>query len=131
MQKGLAWVATEGVLPVIFPLSFRHGHVEELWGLAAHPSRAQFVSSGQDKLVHLWSSETHQPVWSRSIEVWAGTQTQAAEKCRTALHRPARPCTARRPRAPTAPAEALSSVPSNHLGWLTAVWAGIRCPLLG
>ncbi|EDM08224.1 echinoderm microtubule associated protein like 2, isoform CRA_b [Rattus norvegicus] len=44
------------------------GHVEELWGLATHPSRAQFVSCGQDKLVHLWSSETHQPVWSRSIE---------------------------------------------------------------
>lgn len=44
------------------------GHVEELWGLATHPSRAQFVTCGQDKLVHLWSSETHQPVWSRSIE---------------------------------------------------------------
>ncbi|KAK2088704.1 Echinoderm microtubule-associated protein-like 2 [Saguinus oedipus] len=44
------------------------GHVEELWGLAAHPSRAQFVTCGQDKLVHLWSSETHQPLWSRIIE---------------------------------------------------------------
>ncbi|CAH7390373.1 Eml2 [Phodopus roborovskii] len=44
------------------------GHVEELWGLAAHPSRAQFVTCGQDKLVHLWSSETHQPLWSRTIE---------------------------------------------------------------
>ncbi|XP_028385786.1 echinoderm microtubule-associated protein-like 2 isoform X5 [Phyllostomus discolor] len=44
------------------------GHVEELWGLAAHPSRAQFVTCGQDKLVHLWSVESHQPVWSRAIE---------------------------------------------------------------
>ncbi|KAM5298140.1 echinoderm microtubule-associated protein-like 2 isoform 1-T1 [Glossophaga mutica] len=44
------------------------GHVEELWGLAAHPSRAQFVTCGQDKLVHLWSVESHQPVWSRTIE---------------------------------------------------------------
>uniref|UniRef100_A0A8C9B3S0 EMAP like 2 n=1 Tax=Prolemur simus TaxID=1328070 RepID=A0A8C9B3S0_PROSS len=44
------------------------GHVEELWGLATHPSRAQFVTCGQDKLVHLWSSESHQPLWSRSIE---------------------------------------------------------------
>nr|XP_020028515.1 echinoderm microtubule-associated protein-like 2 isoform X1 [Castor canadensis] len=44
------------------------GHVEELWGLAAHPSRAQFVTCGQDKLVHLWSSESHQPLWSRVIE---------------------------------------------------------------
>ncbi|KAL1769160.1 echinoderm microtubule-associated protein-like 2 isoform X1 [Sigmodon hispidus] len=44
------------------------GHVEELWGLATHPSRAQFVTCGQDKMVHLWSSETHQPLWSRTIE---------------------------------------------------------------
>uniref|UniRef100_A0A8D2IBK6 EMAP like 2 n=2 Tax=Urocitellus parryii TaxID=9999 RepID=A0A8D2IBK6_UROPR len=44
------------------------GHVEELWGLATHPTRAQFVTCGQDKLVHLWSSESHQPLWSRLIE---------------------------------------------------------------
>ncbi|XP_040832508.1 echinoderm microtubule-associated protein-like 2 isoform X2 [Ochotona curzoniae] len=44
------------------------GHVEELWGLATHPNQAQFVTCGQDKLVHLWSSESHQPLWSRSIE---------------------------------------------------------------
>ncbi|XP_037675866.1 echinoderm microtubule-associated protein-like 2 isoform X2 [Choloepus didactylus] len=44
------------------------GHVEELWGLATHPSRAQFVTCGHDKLVHLWSAESHQPLWSRSIE---------------------------------------------------------------
>uniref|UniRef100_G1L282 EMAP like 2 n=1 Tax=Ailuropoda melanoleuca TaxID=9646 RepID=G1L282_AILME len=44
------------------------GHVEELWGLATHPSRAQFVTCGQDKLVHLWSAESHQPLWSRAIE---------------------------------------------------------------
>ncbi|XP_008850268.1 echinoderm microtubule-associated protein-like 2 isoform X3 [Nannospalax galili] len=44
------------------------GHVEELWGLATHPSRAQFVTCGQDKVVHLWSSESHQPLWSRTIE---------------------------------------------------------------
>ncbi|KAI5759602.1 EML2 [Gulo gulo luscus] len=44
------------------------GHVEELWGLATHPSRAQFVTCGQDKLVHLWSVESHQPLWSRVIE---------------------------------------------------------------
>ncbi|XP_026935684.1 LOW QUALITY PROTEIN: echinoderm microtubule-associated protein-like 2 [Sagmatias obliquidens] len=44
------------------------GHVEELWGLATHPSRGQFVTCGQDKLVHLWSVESHQPLWSRIIE---------------------------------------------------------------
>uniref|UniRef100_A0A5F9C2G1 EMAP like 2 n=1 Tax=Oryctolagus cuniculus TaxID=9986 RepID=A0A5F9C2G1_RABIT len=47
---------------------FASGHVEELWGLATHPSRAQFVTCGQDRLVHLWSSESHQPLWSRTIE---------------------------------------------------------------
>ncbi|XP_043292677.1 echinoderm microtubule-associated protein-like 2 isoform X1 [Cervus elaphus] len=45
------------------------GHMEELWGLATHPSRAQFVTCGQDKLVHLWSVESHQPLWSRTIEL--------------------------------------------------------------
>ena len=43
--------------------------MEELWGLATHPSRAQFVTCGQDKLVHLWIVESHQPLWSRTIEV--------------------------------------------------------------
>uniref|UniRef100_A0A2R8ZE94 EML-like first beta-propeller domain-containing protein n=1 Tax=Pan paniscus TaxID=9597 RepID=A0A2R8ZE94_PANPA len=53
------------------------GHVEELWGLATHPSRAQFVTCGQDKLVHLWSSDSHQPLWSRIIEVESRSVTQA------------------------------------------------------
>ncbi|XP_071065438.1 echinoderm microtubule-associated protein-like 2 isoform X4 [Dasypus novemcinctus] len=44
------------------------GHVEELWGLATHPSRAHFVTCGHDKQVHLWSAESRQPLWSRSIE---------------------------------------------------------------
>ncbi|XP_008575985.1 PREDICTED: echinoderm microtubule-associated protein-like 2 [Galeopterus variegatus] len=52
--------------PAVFLLC--QGHVEELWGLATHPSRAQFVTCGQDKLVHLWSLESHQPLWSRIIE---------------------------------------------------------------
>uniref|UniRef100_A0A8C2QCN4 Echinoderm microtubule associated protein like 2 n=1 Tax=Cricetulus griseus TaxID=10029 RepID=A0A8C2QCN4_CRIGR len=56
------------LLPIILFLSLLQGHVEELWGLATHPSRAQFVTCGQDKLVHLWNSETHQPLWSRTIE---------------------------------------------------------------
>ncbi|XP_051845330.1 echinoderm microtubule-associated protein-like 2 isoform X1 [Antechinus flavipes] len=44
------------------------GHTEELWGLAAHPSRSQFVTCGQDKQVHLWSADSHQPIWSKIIE---------------------------------------------------------------
>jgi WD40 repeat protein len=117
----LAWVATECVLPITFLLSFLQGHVEELWGLATHPSRAQFVTCGQDKLVHLWSSETHQPVWSRSIEVWAAMQVQASEKW---LHftpqASAQQVEAARAlvgleRALTALPEVLSSNPRNHM----------------
>lgn len=44
------------------------GHVEEVWGLATYPSGAQFVTCGLDKQVHLWSVESHQPLWSRVIE---------------------------------------------------------------
>lgn len=45
--------------------------MEEVWGLATHPNREQFVTCGQDKQVHLWSVESHQPLWSRTIEVRA------------------------------------------------------------
>lgn len=67
-----AWGERVGICGVESAVShFRQGHVEELWGLAAHPSRAQFVTCGQDKLVRLWSVESRQPVWSRTIEVRA------------------------------------------------------------
>ncbi|ELK12762.1 Echinoderm microtubule-associated protein-like 2 [Pteropus alecto] len=59
-------IGTCGLHASVFP--FCQGHMEELWGLATHPSRAQFVTCGQDKLVHLWSAESHQPLWSRIIE---------------------------------------------------------------
>ncbi|XP_074872350.1 echinoderm microtubule-associated protein-like 2 isoform X3 [Carettochelys insculpta] len=48
--------------------SLVQGHTEELWGLATHPSLAQFLTCGQDKQVHLWSVATHQPLWSKAIE---------------------------------------------------------------
>lgn len=68
LASGLgARVGTYGLHAAVSP--FYQGHVEELWGLATHPSRAQFVTCGQDKLVHLWSAESHQPLWSRIIEV--------------------------------------------------------------
>ena len=62
---GKIWIG--GLHAVISPSC--QGHMEELWGLATHPSQAQFVTCGQDKLVHLWSVESHQPLWSRTIEV--------------------------------------------------------------
>ncbi|CAB1348649.1 unnamed protein product [Coregonus sp. 'balchen'] len=44
------------------------GHTDELWGLDIHPSMEQFVTCGQDKLVHLWDTNSHQPLWSKTIE---------------------------------------------------------------
>ncbi|KAJ8414584.1 hypothetical protein AAFF_G00037860 [Aldrovandia affinis] len=44
------------------------GHTDELWGLDIHPSMEQFVTCGQDKLVHLWDTVSHQPLWSKYIE---------------------------------------------------------------
>ncbi|TSN57714.1 Echinoderm microtubule-associated protein-like 1 [Bagarius yarrelli] len=44
------------------------GHTDELWGLDVHPSTEQFVTSGQDKQVHLWDVTSHQPLWSKTIE---------------------------------------------------------------
>ncbi|XP_064408711.1 echinoderm microtubule-associated protein-like 2 [Latimeria chalumnae] len=44
------------------------GHMDELWGLAEHPTLEQFLSCGQDKLVHLWDAATHQPLWSKFLE---------------------------------------------------------------
>ncbi|XP_032367934.1 echinoderm microtubule-associated protein-like 2 isoform X2 [Etheostoma spectabile] len=44
------------------------GHTDELWGLDIHPSMEQFVTCAQDKLVHLWDTNSHQPLWSKTIE---------------------------------------------------------------
>ncbi|XP_029427947.1 echinoderm microtubule-associated protein-like 2 isoform X2 [Rhinatrema bivittatum] len=48
--------------------SLVQGHTEELWGLATHPSMNQFLTCGQDRQVHLWSTATHRPLWSKPIE---------------------------------------------------------------
>ncbi|XP_063894522.1 echinoderm microtubule-associated protein-like 2 isoform X6 [Helicoverpa armigera] len=44
------------------------GHVDELWGLAAHPTLAQFATAGWDKLLQLWDGLSHCTVWSKDIE---------------------------------------------------------------
>lgn len=45
------------------------GHTDELWGLDVHPSMEQFVTCSQDRQVHLWDTSSHQPLWSKTIEV--------------------------------------------------------------
>ncbi|XP_047533848.1 echinoderm microtubule-associated protein-like 2 isoform X1 [Vanessa atalanta] len=44
------------------------GHVDEVWGLAAHPSLPQFASAGWDRLLQLWDALSHSTVWSKDIE---------------------------------------------------------------
>uniref|UniRef100_A0A8C6ME53 EMAP like 1 n=1 Tax=Nothobranchius furzeri TaxID=105023 RepID=A0A8C6ME53_NOTFU len=61
------------------------GHVDELWGLAVHPLKSQFLTCGYDRQVCLWDSNTHQLIWTKSLEsagfhpsgavVAVGTQT--------------------------------------------------------
>lgn len=45
------------------------GHVEELWGLASHPTLPQFATAGHDRLLQMWDSLSHTVVWSKDIGV--------------------------------------------------------------
>ncbi|CAJ0959475.1 unnamed protein product [Ranitomeya imitator] len=45
------------------------GHTDELWGLASHSQKPQFLTCGHDKQITLWDAISHRPVWSKSIEV--------------------------------------------------------------
>nr|XP_020446483.1 echinoderm microtubule-associated protein-like 1 isoform X4 [Monopterus albus] len=44
------------------------GHTDELWGLAVHPLKPQFLTCGYDRQVSLWDSSTHQVMWTKSLE---------------------------------------------------------------
>ncbi|KAJ8353596.1 hypothetical protein SKAU_G00211630 [Synaphobranchus kaupii] len=57
----------QGILPGEFtPIT--QGHIDELWGLAVHPCKPQFLTCGHDKHVSLWDSCTHQPIWTKTME---------------------------------------------------------------
>ena len=45
------------------------GHTDELWGLAVHPWKPQFLTCGYDRQVCLWDSSSHQLIWTKSMEV--------------------------------------------------------------
>lgn len=51
--------------------------MDELWGLASHPSQHQFMTSGSDKQVHLWDSMSRSVVWSKELSVSNGSITSA------------------------------------------------------
>lgn len=48
---------------------FSQGHMDELWGLAAHPTEPQFLTAGSDKLVQLWDSTTNAVIWREEVSV--------------------------------------------------------------
>lgn len=45
------------------------GHVDEMWGLATHPSQNIFLTCGHDRQVCLWNTEEHKLDWCISLEV--------------------------------------------------------------
>ncbi|XP_078452761.1 echinoderm microtubule-associated protein-like 2 isoform X2 [Lampetra planeri] len=44
------------------------GHTDELWGLAVHPLKCQFLTCASDKQAILWDTSTHQPIWIKTLE---------------------------------------------------------------
>ncbi|KAM6917989.1 echinoderm microtubule-associated protein-like 1 isoform 7-T7 [Lycodopsis pacificus] len=44
------------------------GHTDELWGLAVHPLKPQFLTCGYDRQVCLWDSSSHQLIWTKSMD---------------------------------------------------------------
>lgn len=50
-------------------LCVSQGHVDEMWGLATHPSQNIFITCGHDKQVCLWDAEQHKLEWCITLEV--------------------------------------------------------------
>ncbi|XP_046904942.1 echinoderm microtubule-associated protein-like 3 isoform X1 [Hypomesus transpacificus] len=44
------------------------GHMDEMWGLATHPSQNTFFTCGHDKQVCLWNTEEHKLDWCTTLE---------------------------------------------------------------
>uniref|UniRef100_A0A8C5R484 EMAP like 1 n=1 Tax=Leptobrachium leishanense TaxID=445787 RepID=A0A8C5R484_9ANUR len=44
------------------------GHTDELWGLAAHSIKPQFLTCGHDRQITLWDAIGHRPAWSKIID---------------------------------------------------------------
>uniref|UniRef100_A0AAQ5ZFH8 HELP domain-containing protein n=1 Tax=Amphiprion ocellaris TaxID=80972 RepID=A0AAQ5ZFH8_AMPOC len=49
--------------------SLLQGHTDELWGLAVHPWKPQFLTCGYDRQVCLWDSSSHQLIWAKNMDV--------------------------------------------------------------
>ncbi|XP_023154734.2 echinoderm microtubule-associated protein-like 1 isoform X5 [Amphiprion ocellaris] len=49
-------------------MSITQGHTDELWGLAVHPWKPQFLTCGYDRQVCLWDSSSHQLIWAKNMD---------------------------------------------------------------
>lgn len=55
-------------------LSPVQGHVDEMWGLATHPSQDVFLTCGHDRQVCVWNTEEHKLDWCTTLEVGGNGQ---------------------------------------------------------
>uniref|UniRef100_A0A673B633 EMAP like 2 n=1 Tax=Sphaeramia orbicularis TaxID=375764 RepID=A0A673B633_9TELE len=72
-KQGELFVGTtkNAIIKASFPdtlTAIVQGHTDELWGLDVHPTMEQFVTCSQDRHVHLWDTNSHQPLWTKTIE---------------------------------------------------------------
>ncbi|CAB1351808.1 unnamed protein product, partial [Coregonus sp. 'balchen'] len=49
-------------------LAIVQGHVDEVWGLATHPSQDVFLTCGHDRQVCVWNTEEHKLDWCTTLE---------------------------------------------------------------
>ena len=63
------------------------GHTDELWGLAVHASKPQFLTCGHDRHATLWDAVGHRPVWDKVIEVGLRVLVRLSYKNASATHR--------------------------------------------
>ncbi|KAM7377754.1 hypothetical protein PAMA_014176 [Pampus argenteus] len=49
-------------------VSIVQGHLDEMWGLATHPSVNTFLTCGHDRQVCLWNTEEHKLDWCITLE---------------------------------------------------------------
>uniref|UniRef100_A0A673JNP0 Echinoderm microtubule-associated protein-like 3 n=1 Tax=Sinocyclocheilus rhinocerous TaxID=307959 RepID=A0A673JNP0_9TELE len=52
------------------------GHVDEMWGLATHPTQNIFLTCGNDRQVCVWNAEDHKLDWCTTLEVREVTENE-------------------------------------------------------
>ncbi|TRY87572.1 hypothetical protein DNTS_027013 [Danionella cerebrum] len=58
---------SNGFVPILQVLNSQ-GHVDEMWGLATHPTKNIFLTCGNDRQVCVWNAEDHKLDWCSTLE---------------------------------------------------------------